>query len=68
MTHARSCTRLLQSESVGFFAEILSILFHDPLITYTESHVIANRRIQKIVNFEEAEEELLHESFIYWKV
>ena len=60
-------TRLLQSESVDFLAEILSTLFLDPLITYTENHVISNGRIQKILNFEEAEEEFLHEGFIYRK-
>lgn len=48
-------TRSLQSESVDFLAEILSTLFLDSRITYTENHVISNGRIQKILNFEEAE-------------
>lgn len=48
-------TRLLLSESTDFLAEVLSTLFLDPLITYTDNHVISNGRIPKILNFEEAE-------------
>lgn len=65
MTNARCC--LYQIASVWicrfFLADILSTLFLDPLITYTENHVMSNGRIQKILNFEEAEE-FLHEGFV----
>lgn len=57
------CTRLLESESVDFLAEILSTMFLHLQITYIENHVISNGRIQKIQNFEEAEE-FLPEGFI----
>lgn len=61
------CTRLLQSESVDFLAEIFSTMFLHLKLTYIENHVISNGRIRKIQNYDKAEE-FLPEGFIYCKL
>lgn len=61
------CTRLLQSECVDFLAEIFSTMFLHLKLTYTENPVTSNGRIQKIQNYDKAEE-FLPEGFIYWKL